>query len=121
MQLLHSILTPKSHIYRSNATGRISELSGAIERGQFFIFYKCSEKNIYASFQNVDSLRPLTCLVLYCLCILRSVNFFFLDFFVFLGLHPWHMEVPRLGRGLVGAVMAGLRQSHSNGRSKPCL
>ena len=38
-------------------------------------------------------------------------------FFVFLGLHLWHMEVPRLG-GLMGAVAASLRQSHSNMRSE---
>ena len=40
---------------------------------------------------------------------------FFVSFclFVLLGLHPRHMEVPRL-RGLIGAVAAGLRQGHSN-------
>ena len=40
---------------------------------------------------------------------------------LFLRLHPWHMEVPRLGRGQMGAVAAGLRQSHSNARSEPGL
>ena len=37
-------------------------------------------------------------------------------FFSFLGPHPRHMEVPRLG-----AVAAGLHQSHSNTGSKPSL
>ena len=40
-------------------------------------------------------------------------DFFFLSFLSFLGPHPWHMEVPRVG-GLIRAVAAGLRQSHSN-------
>ena len=40
--------------------------------------------------------------------------------FFFLGLHPWHMEVPRLG-GLVRAIAASLHQSHSNAGSEPCL
>ena len=44
----------------------------------------------------------------------------FLGIFVFLGLHLQHMEVPRLG-GLIRAVAAGLRQSHSNTGSEPCL
>jgi len=30
------------------------------------------------------------------LCISLSLSFFFLSF-VFLGLHPWHLEVPKLG------------------------
>ena len=33
-----------------------------------------------------------------------------MNFFVCLGLHPWHMEVPRL-EGLNGAVAAGLHHS----------
>ena len=37
----------------------------------------------------------------------------------FLGLHPRHLEVPRLG-GLIGAVAAGLHHSHSMG-SEPRL
>ena len=40
--------------------------------------------------------------------------------FVFLGLHPQHMEVPRL-RGQTEATDAGLHHSHSNGRSEPHL
>ena len=40
--------------------------------------------------------------------------------FVFLGPHPRHMEVPRLG-GLIGAVAAGLHHSHANAGSKLCL
>ena len=36
--------------------------------------------------------------------------------FVFLGLNPRHMEVPRLG-GLTGVVAAGLPHSHSNAGS----
>ena len=50
-----------------------------------------------------------------------GVIFFFfwlLAFLPFLGLHPWHMEVPRLG-GLIGAVAAGLHHSHSNSGSEP--
>ena len=41
-------------------------------------------------------------------------------FLSFLGLHLWHMEGPRL-RGLIRAVAAGLRQSHSNAGSEPHL
>ena len=41
-------------------------------------------------------------------------------FLLFLGPLQGHMEVPRLG-GLIGAVAAGLRQSHSNVGSEPCL
>ena len=40
-------------------------------------------------------------------------------FFSFLGLHPWHMEVPRLGDET--AIAAGLCRSHSNTGSKLCL
>ena len=43
------------------------------------------------------------------------LNIFF--FLPFLGLLPRHMKVPRLG-GRIGAVAAGLCQSHSNARSK---
>ena len=39
-------------------------------------------------------------------------------FFLFLGPHPWHMEVPRLGR--IRATAAG-HHSHSNTRSESCL
>ena len=41
-------------------------------------------------------------------------------FFYFLGLHPRHMEVPKLG-GQTGAAPAGLRHSHSNSGSEPGL
>ena len=34
-------------------------------------------------------------------------------FFSFLGPHPWHMEIPRLG-GPIRAAAAGLHHSHSN-------
>ena len=34
--------------------------------------------------------------------------------FVFWGLHPQHMEVPRLGRGPIGVVAASLYHSNSN-------
>ena len=44
------------------------------------------------------------------------VNFYFL-FFVFLGLHPWNMEIPR-ARGQIGATAASLFHSHSNARSE---
>ena len=49
-----------------------------------------------------------------------KVLFLFVCFFVFvfLGLHPWHMEVSQ-ARVLIGAIEAGL--CHSNTRSKPCL
>ena len=40
--------------------------------------------------------------------------------FVFLGPHPWHMEVPRLG-GLIGAVAAGHSHNHSSAGSEPHL
>ena len=38
-------------------------------------------------------------------------------FFVFLGLHPWHMDA----RGQIGAVASSLCHRHSNIRSKMCL
>ena len=41
-------------------------------------------------------------------------------FCLFLGPHPRHMEVPRLGV-YIGAVAAGLRQSRHNTRSKARL
>ena len=40
--------------------------------------------------------------------------------FVFLGPHPGHAEVPRLGGG-IGATAAGLCHSHSNAGSELCL
>ena len=46
--------------------------------------------------------------------------FFFFVFLPFLGPLLWHMKVPRLGV-LIRAVATGLRQSHSNARSEPCL
>ena len=39
-------------------------------------------------------------------------------FFVILGLHLWHMEVPRLG---MEAAAAGLHHSHSKASFKPHL
>ena len=47
-------------------------------------------------------------------------SFFFFVFLSFLGPLPQHMEVPRAGR-LIGAVAAGLHQSHSNTVSEPHL
>ena len=45
--------------------------------------------------------------------------FFFFLFVVFLGPHRGIWRFP--GWGLIGAVAAGLGQSHSHTRSKPCL
>ena len=45
------------------------------------------------------------------------LSFFFWSFCSFLGLLPWHMEVPRLG-GLIRAVAAGLCHSHRNAGSE---
>ena len=47
-------------------------------------------------------------------CYISLIFFFFLSFFFFLGPHPWHIEVPRLGV----AVAAGLHHSHSSARSE---
>jgi len=47
-------------------------------------------------------------------------KFLFVCFFCFLGPHPRHMEVPRLG-ALIRAVAASLHHSHSNAGSKPRL
>ena len=44
----------------------------------------------------------------------------FFSSFVVLGLHSWHVEVPRL-RGLIGGTAASLYQRHRNAGSKPCL
>ena len=41
------------------------------------------------------------------------------SFLVFLGRHPWHMEVPRLG--VESELSASLRHSPSNTRSELCL
>ena len=47
---------------------------------------------------------------------------FFVFVYFFLGPHPGHMQVPRLGaRDQIGATAAGLHHSHSNTRSEPCL
>ena len=46
--------------------------------------------------------------------------YLFILSFLFLGPHPQHMEVPRLGVES-GAVAAGLHHSHSHTRSKPRL
>ena len=48
----------------------------------------------------------------------RLRNFFF--FFCFLGPHPQHMEVPKLGVE-IGATAAYLHHSHSNVGFEPCL
>ena len=50
-------------------------------------------------------------------------NFYFLAFFFlpFLGQLPWHMEVPRLGVCLIGAVATDLHQSHSTAGSELSL
>ena len=42
-------------------------------------------------------------------------------FVCFLGPHLRHMEVPRLGVKLEGAIAAGLCHSHSKARSEPGL
>ena len=48
------------------------------------------------------------------------LSFFISSFFYFRwGVHPWHMEVPRLG-GQMGAVAAYLHHSHSNVESCLC-
>ena len=64
-----------------------------------------------------------TCVTLYCKDSVNTTKnlflFLFLSFVV-LGPHLQYMEVRRLG-GLIGAVAAGLRHSHSNARSKPCM
>ena len=39
-----------------------------------------------------------------------SLSFFFFFFFCFIGLYPWHMEVPRLG---VESTATSLYHSHS--------
>jgi len=46
--------------------------------------------------------------------------FFFLVFLPFLGPLLWQYGGFK-GRGLIGAVASGLRQSHSNARSEPRL
>ena len=43
----------------------------------------------------------------------------YLFIFVFLGPHPWHMEVPRLGVESELHEAAGLHHSHSNVLSEP--
>ena len=45
---------------------------------------------------------------------------YFIFYFVFLGPHLRHMEVPRLG-GPIRAAAAGLHHSHSHARSWPHL
>ena len=50
---------------------------------------------------------------------LDGSNFIYSFIFCFLGPHPRHMEVPRLG--VQSKVSAGLHHSHSNARSKPYL
>ena len=48
---------------------------------------------------------------------MHDFSFFFFFLFVLLGLHLWHMKVPRLG-GQIRAVAAGLHHSHGNTRSE---
>ena len=48
------------------------------------------------------------------------ISIFFVFLLFFLGPHPWHMGVPRLGIES-GAVATGLCHSHSNARSEPHL
>ena len=52
---------------------------------------------------------------------IHLLPFFFFSFVVVLGLHPRHMDVPRLGRGQMRDVAASLHHSHSNPRFKPHL
>ena len=49
------------------------------------------------------------------------VSFFFFLSFVFLGLHPQHMEGGSQARGLTRAVATSLHNSHSNVGSEPHL
>ena len=52
-----------------------------------------------------------------CVCVCKSALSLSLFFFLpFLGPHPQHMEVPRLGRGLIRAVAASLRHSSQQRR-----
>ena len=51
---------------------------------------------------------------------LSFIYLFIYCLFPFLGPLLLHMEVPR-PRGQIGAIAAGLRQSHSNEGSEPCL
>ena len=52
--------------------------------------------------------------------LILSVFVFVFVFVCFLGLHPQHMEVPRLWGG-IGATAVGLHHSHSNAGSEPFL
>ena len=45
--------------------------------------------------------------------------YLFLFLFCFLGLHVWHMEVPRLGQ--IKAIAVSLHHSHINTRSEKRL
>ena len=71
-----------------------------------------------------SALRPFSPAVIWLPChisseiLLPEDDFFFFVFLSFPGPLPWHMEVLRLGV-LMGAVAAGLRQSHSNVGSEP--
>ena len=52
-----------------------------------------------ATYKGFDFLPPSPALIIFC-TIFQIFLFLFFYFFVFLsslGLHPWHMEVPRLG------------------------
>ena len=52
-------------------------------------------------------------------CPVKQIFFFFFCLFVFLGLHPWHMEFPKLGLNRSCSHYA--RGRHSNAGSKPRL
>ena len=53
--------------------------------------------------------------------LLISHSFFLLFLFCFLGPHPRHMNIPRLGRGGIRATATHLRHSHSTAGSEPRL
>ena len=51
----------------------------------------------------------------------KHLFFFLIVFLPFLGPLLQYMEVPRLDRGRIGAIAAGLCQSHSGAGSEPRL
>ena len=59
-------------------------------------------------------------LVSFLLPLLFFGGVFYFIFFFFLGPHPQHMEVPRLG-DRIGAVAVGLHHSQDNARPEPRL
>ena len=70
--------------------------------------------NLNYSHHAIKNLSTHMCLKYIRICI------FFIFIFCFLGPHPLHMEVPRLG-GLFRATAASLHHSHSNVGSEPRL